>query len=473
MRHGSITRSTSFRIATLYVLLFLLVYFGANLVAYNLTASYLYERLDSHVMERFREIETAFITRGLDGAKAMIANHGPAIRGQETLYSLRSSDGRFVVGNIELSGAPKGLSTLDVRDLAIASTNYRLYMQNLGSNELVVGVSYDDTNRLRYIALVSFGWATAIVLAAGLGGGALLAFNTRHRIATLSNVMRMVGSGELGRRLPISPRKDDIDALAAAVNVALGQLQANVSAMKQVTTDIAHDLRTPISRLFLMLEAANAAENTDKSRTLIQTAMVEVQKITSTFDALLRIAQIETGARRDRFRRVGVASLVNEVFEVYADIATEQGRGLRVVRSERTSSLHLVGDGQLLKQMLANLVQNAIRHTPRGSQIGLGYGRRSQGGVSLFVIDNGPGIPQSEMDKVFKRFYRLDKSRTTEGTGLGLSMVKAIANLHAARITLHDNRPGLVVQIDFPNSVIDEKSPPAEVSYAGGEKSPA
>jgi signal transduction histidine kinase len=324
MRHGSITRSTSFRIATLYVLLFLLVYFGANLVAYNLTASYLYERLDSHVMERFREIETAFITRGLDGAKAMIANHGPAIRGQETLYSLRSSDGRFVVGNIELSGAPKGLSTLDVRDLAIASTNYRLFMQNLGSNELVVGVSYDDTNRLRYIALVSFGWATAIVLAAGLGGGALLAFNTRHRIATLSNVMRMVGSGELGRRLPISPRKDDIDALAAAVNVALGQLQANVSAMKQVTTDIAHDLRTPISRLFLMLEAANAAENTDKSRTLIQTAMVEVQKITSTFDALLRIAQIETGARRDRFRRVDVASLVNEVFEVYADIATER-----------------------------------------------------------------------------------------------------------------------------------------------------
>jgi len=472
MRRASITHSTSFRLAALYVLLFLFVYFGANLVAYNLVASYLYERLDSHVMERFREIETAFVARGLAGAEAMIVNHGPAIRGQETLYSLRSSEGAFLAGNIDLAGAAEGLSTLDARDLGTTSTNYRLYMQNLGPNQLVVGVSYDDTDRLRDIALVSFGWATAIVLAAGLGGGALLAFKTRRRIGSLSSVMRMVGSGELGRRLPISPRMDDIDALAAEVNVALGHLQANVSAMKQVTTDIAHDLKTPISRLFLMLEAAHEADSIESNRTLIQAAMEEVQRITSTFEALLRISQIETGARRDRFRLVDATLLVNEVYEVYADVAIEQGRKLRLLRSERAFSAHLTGDGELLKQMLANLVQNAVRHTPPGSHIGLGYVCRSQG-VSIFVIDNGPGIPPSETDKVFKRFYRLDKSRTTEGTGLGLSMVKAIAELHGAKISLRDNGPGLVVQIDFPNSVTDEKSPPAEVSYAGGEKGAA
>jgi signal transduction histidine kinase len=472
MRRASITQSTSFRLAAFYVLLFLLVYLGANLIAYNLVASYLYERLDSHVMERFREIEAAFDARGLDGAKAMIVNHGPAIRGQETLYSLRGLDGTFLAGNVDLSGVPTGLSTLDVRDLEIAPTNYRLFTRDLGPNELVVGVSYDDTNRLRDIALVSFGWATAIVLAAGLGGGALLAFRARRRISTLSDVMRIVGSGELSKRLPISPRMDDIDALAAEVNVALGHLQASVSAMKQVTTDIAHDLKTPISRLFLMLEAANEADTIESSRTLVQTAMEEVKRITSTFEALLRISQIETGARRDRFRVVDVTLLVSEIYEVYADVAIEQGRKLKLLRSERAVSAHLFGDGELLKQMLANLVQNAIRHTPPGSHIGLGYICRSQG-VSLFVVDNGPGIPPSETDKVFKRFYRLDKSRTTEGTGLGLSMVKAIADLHGATIGLRDNGPGLVVQIDFSNSIIDEKNPPAEVSHAGGEKGAA
>lgn len=451
MPRASIVHSTSFRLAAVYVLLFLIVYLGANLFAYNLIASYLYERLDSHVTERFREIESAFLARGLDGARAMIANHGPAIRGQETLYSLRDAQGTFIAGNVDVSGSARGLSTLEGSALGGPDTNYRILTEKLGPNDLLVGVSYDDTNRLRHIALVSFGLATAIVMAAGLGGGAVLAFRAQRRIATLANVMRSVGAGELGRRLPISTRMDDIDTLAAAVNVSLAQLQANVVAMKQVTTDIAHDLKTPISRLFLMLEAASEADTLETGRNLTRTAMDEVKRITSTFEALLRISQIESGARRDRFRPVDMGVIMAEVIDVYSDIAAEQGRHLVKLGDGSPDAGELLGDSELIRQLLANLVHNALRHTPRGSRVVVGCQGDSRS-LTIYVVDNGPGIPPEETQKVFRRFYRLEKSRTTEGTGLGLSMVKAIADLHSADIVLRDNKPGLAVLIRFPTA---------------------
>jgi signal transduction histidine kinase len=465
MRRGSITRSTSLRLAALYMALFLQSYLGANLIAYNLVASYLNERLDSHVLERFREIETAFAARGIEGAMAMITSHGPAIRGEETLYILRDRSGLVLAGNSDHVAASPGFSTLEATDQH--QTNYRLYRQALGPNDLTVGISYDDTNRLRAITLTSFGWATAIVLVIGVGGGTVLALRTRRRIAHLSQVMQLVGAGELSRRLPISRTTDDIDALAGEVNVALAQLEASVDAMKQVTTDVAHDLKTPIGRLYLLLEAARDADG-EISRPMIATAMDEVRMITATFDALLRISQIEAGARKDRFTDVDIQELIEALADIYGDIAADEGRTLRVVRGRRTEALMVLGDAELLKQMLANLLSNAIRHTPRGARIDLAC-FVNKGRVCIAVADNGPGVPAAERLNIFKRFYRLEKSRTSEGSGLGLSLVKAIAELHAAAITLADNHPGLLVRVIFPPpNGRARKNPPVEVSNTGG-----
>jgi len=465
MRQGSIARSTSFRLAGLYMALFLLAYLGANVVAYNLVASYLYERLDSHVLERFREIEAAFAARGLEGATAMIASHAPAIRGQETLYVLRDAGGTILAGNSVIAAASPGFSTFETLDPN--PTNYRLYRQRLDENDLTVGVSYDDTNRLRSITLTSFGWATAVVLVIGLGGAAVLASRTRRRIAQLSEAMQSVGAGELSRRLPLSPRQDDIDALAAEVNVALAQLQASVDAMKQVTTDIAHDLKTPLNRLHLLLEATHDTA-AGASRPMIATALDEVRMITGTFDALLRISQIEAGARRDRFTAVDVAEVIDGLLDFYGEIVADQGQSLRVIGIRRGAATHVFGDAELLRQMLVNLLSNAVRHTPRGSRIDI-VCSVVEGRVSIAIADNGPGVPADERQNVFRRFYRLEKSRTSEGSGLGLSLVKAIVALHGATITLADNRPGLLVRIVFPPlNGRARKNPPVEVSHTGG-----
>ena len=449
MANASITRSTSIRLAAFYISLFLLSFLGANAVGYNMVASYLYERLDSNVMERFREIETAYDKNGIDGAAAMIRSHGPAIRGQETLYTLKDSGDTVLVGNIDMVDVPPGFSTRAPTSHDKPPTNYRLYRRNLDQYDLTVGVSYDDTNRLRWIALVSFGWATAIVLAAGLGGGAILAFRTRRRITRFSEAMKAVGAGALATRLPISRRHDDIDALAIEVNDALGQLQASVAAMTQVTTDIAHDLKTPIGRLYLTLEAASESRDQASALPLIERAMNEVARITATFEGLLRISQIESGARRSRFAKVNLTALVRDIDDIYRDIVEDSGRSLRFSDDKRNSSAFVWGDADLLKQMCVNLIVNAMRHTQAGARIVVGV--RVRGGSCVVIVgDNGPGIPELERQKVFKRFYRLEKSRTTEGTGLGLSLVKAIADIHGANISLNDNNPGLIVSIFFP-----------------------
>jgi signal transduction histidine kinase len=447
-----LVRSTPFRLAALYVGLFLVSLLAGNVSAYRMVAAYLYERLDSHVMERFREIDVAYSARGVEGAATMIENHAPALVRQETLYLLRDPGGEVVAGNFSLPEVFRGFKTFEASASNGKTTSYRLYGSALGDHELVVGVSYEDTDRLRQIALVSFGWASAIVLGAGLGGGAFLAFRTRRRIAELSERMKSVGGGKLGVRLPVSSRTDDIDTLASEVNVALEQLEASMSAMKQVTTDIAHDLKTPIGRLVLTLESAlEKSDGGILQREPLEAALAEALQISATFDALLRISQIEAGARRDRFRQVELRQIVDEAVEVHGPVAEEAGKELRRLPDTDPGTFGVVGDIDLLRQLCANLIANAIRHTPTGTEILIAAGKEN-GRPYLLVADDGPGIPEAERKNVFERFYRLDKSRTTDGSGLGLSMVKAVADLHGARVVLADRAPGLSIGVVFPEA---------------------
>lgn len=445
----SIAQSTAFRLAAIYTALFLTSFLIAGTFAYNMIGDYLAQRLDSHVMERFREIEAAYAGNGIAGAAEMIGRHGPAIRGQETVYDLSSANGAPIAGNVRVPPTAPGFSNWGLSAPDGKTFGYRLFHAPLGVNDLVVGVSYDDTERLREIALVSFGWATAIMLVAGLGGGTLLAFRTRRRIALMSRSAHAVGAGALATRLPVSGRGDDIDLFASEINVALDQLEASVNAMRQVTTDVAHDLKTPISRLYLALEDALAVAGEDSAAApMLQDALQEVTLITRTFDALLRISQIEAGARKSRFTTVDLAPVIDELHEIYAPIVEDSGRSLKLLGCDRRGLLHVVGDAELVRQMCANILDNAIRHTPSGSTISMSCASDGQR-VVLSIADDGPGIPPAEWTKVFKRFYRLEKSRTTAGTGLGLSLVKAIGDLHGASIRLEDNNPGLIVRIAF------------------------
>lgn len=447
MLGGNFFKSTAVRLAIIYSSLFVFAYLGANVVAYQMVLGYLDDRLDAAVMERYREIETAFLARGVSGAIDMVNSHGPAIRGQETIYTLRDPTGRVLAGNAALAAVPAGFSDLLPDNHREGATGYKLFRGKLGDNDLVVGTSEGDTEQLARIVLLSFGWTTAIVFAVGLLGAAVLRYRARSRIFALSQAAHAIGHGELSRRLAVSPRMDEIDVLSSEVNVALGRLEASVTALKQVTTDIAHDLKTPIGRAFLALDDALNREHPDEVKSAVAVALQELSSLAKTFDALLRIAQIESRSRRAQFVDIDLTDIVRDIHEIYDVIASEEGHLLELVVPEE--ELRLRGDPDLIRQMLTNLLANSMRHTPAGSAIALELARRGKG-MALTISDNGPGIPQAERSRVLERFYRLDKSRTTEGSGLGLSMVKAICELHDARIELSDNAPGLNVTVIFP-----------------------
>ncbi|MDX3930295.1 MAG: HAMP domain-containing protein, partial [Shinella sp.] len=188
-----------------------------------------------------------------------------------------------------------------------------------------VGISYRDTDELARIVLISFGWATAIILAVGMTGAAILAYRTRKRIFVLSRTAHEIGHGELSKRLPVSPRMDEIDVLSSEINVALARLELSVSTLKQVTTDVAHDLKTPIGRTFLVLEDAMESDGVGDMRGGIETALVELKSIADTFDALLRIAQIEARIRTENFTVFDLKPLVTDLYEIYEAIAVEAG----------------------------------------------------------------------------------------------------------------------------------------------------
>lgn len=446
MPGGSFFKSTAVRLAIIYSSLFVVSYLGANVIAYQMVLAYLDERLDAAVMERYREIESAFRARGLPGAVGMIESHGPAISGQETIYTLRDAAGGVVAGNADLPRGPDGFFDLPTGAREDGTAGYKIFRGRLGGNELAVGISEGDTEQLASIVLVSFGWTTAIVFALALAGAAVLRYRARSRIFELSQTAHAIGHGELSRRLPVSPRMDEIDVLSSEVNVALARLEASVASLKQVTTDIAHDLKTPVGRAFLALDDALQLESLDDVKEAVGGALQELSALAATFDALLRIAQIESGSRTARFAQVDLADLVRDMYETYEVIASEEGHALDLDLPEER--LEIRGDPDLVRQMLANLLANAVRHTPAGSLACIQASRRPEG-VALEVSDDGPGIPQAEHARVLERFYRLEKSRTTVGSGLGLSMVKAICDLHDARIEFADNAPGLMVRIVF------------------------
>jgi len=284
-----------------------------------------------------------------------------------------------------------------------------------------------------------------------VGGGALIAARAERRLDAVRGTMERVAHGELSARIPLLGNGDDIDLLSRDINDALARLSATVEGMRQVSTDIAHDLKTPLNRLKLTLEDALSHQTGgEPSKRQLEAASEEADQINQTFEALLRIAQIESGARKSRFKQVDLREVLDSLTEVYRVVAEDRGQILAMA-SHSGPPIEVVGDRDLLVQLYANLIENALRHCPAGSRIGLCLTVGKETTVAT-VEDNGPGIPAQERERVFRRLYRLEKSRTSPGTGLGLSLVRAIVDLHGGEIRLEDAGPGLRVITIFPRA---------------------
>ncbi|RWN23730.1 MAG: HAMP domain-containing histidine kinase [Mesorhizobium sp.] len=443
-------RSTPFRLALTFAFLFVLAFVLSGAIVYQMMSADLAERLDDTIKETYAVVAATYAENDLKELVETVGSHSLRSLKKEQLFSLTDATGNRLAGNFTAAGLPDGFSMFDTEMPGVPpGAEYRAYSGPVGGNTLTVAFSLSETEELERIVLMSFGWGTLIITGLAVAGGALLASRVQRRLDGIAATMVDVSHGRLDTRIPLTGKGDDIDIVSSQVNAALDRLSALVEGMKQVSANIAHDLKTPLNRLQMILDTASEKNlSGQKVARELADAHAESLQINETFDALLRIAQIEAGARRARFTDVDLGEVLQTIAEIYADVAEDDGKSLSLAQPpETTDRIH--GDRELLTQMFANLVENALRHCPSGTTIKLSAARQDER-VVAGVADNGPGIPAEEREKVFQRLYRLDHSRSTSGSGLGLSLVRAIADLHGASITLEDCRPGLEVAVSFP-----------------------
>ena len=294
--------------------------------------------------------------------------------------------------------------------------------------------------------LKAFAWIEGIsIVLAGLGG-IFFSVQFMRRIDAITRTCQSIIAGKFTDRIPLRGSGDELDTLSVAINNMLDRISTLLDNLRQVSSDIAHDLRTPLTHLRNRLEEARQKSvTTDDYAAVVSHAIDDTDHLLVIFSALLRISQIESGSRLAAFSALSLTEILERIYEMYGPVAEDEHH---VLQHDIQKDVRIRGDGELLTQMFSNLIENAIRHTPPGTRILI---RLAVSGntVAASVEDNGPGIPLGEYDKVFRRFYRLTSSRSTPGYGLGLALVAAIANLHNAKIELSDNHPGLRCLISF------------------------
>ena len=449
MRPAELGRSAFFRFALALTLTFLAAYLVAGIIAFRAINSDLHNRVVRAVELSVERYEDTFLQAGVEGLISSAESRARLVDADDEFIWLGSRDGATVVGR--QSPVVTSLTTGEVTGAALGTDpddKYWVVVRDFGELRLVTGQSFEESEAIGRRVLGAFGGATALIILLAGTSATLLARRAQRRLDRISSTLADFALGNMSSRVPRSGSDDDLDRLASRINDALGQLETTVDGIRQVSTDIAHDLRTPISRLGILMEEMLAdTQGHPVLQERLETVAVELKQITAIFDSLLRIAQIEAGARKSRFRAVALPEIAISLHEAYLPVAEENDQQL-CCNIATSAAAAILGDHDLLTQLFANLVENAIRHCPPGAEILLEVGSGADG-VWMSVSDDGPGIPPGEFANITKRFYRLEKARHTAGSGLGLALVKAIADLHGASLQLEDNHPGLIVRLVF------------------------
>jgi signal transduction histidine kinase len=456
----NLLRSASFRLVAWYAVVFGVSVAVLLLIVYWTALAAIDQQIDESVRRESELLEDIYRSRGVESAVRAIQRRIGELAPPRRYYLLQDAGGARIAGNLPAMAPVEGRMLMKVpatdaerragADEVPDSYPMAALGRRLGDGDfLLVGESRYRVAKAEEAVVRSLGLGIALTALLALGGGMLLAVGFLRRIEEINRTSRSIMSGDLSNRVPTHGHGDEMDQLAVNLNAMLDRIQALMDSLKRVSDDIAHDLRTPLSRLRQRLEVARArVGKPEEYAAVMDQSIAEVDAILETFAALLRIAQIESGTRRAAFSEVHLETIVSSVSETYLPVAEDSGHRL-LCAVERPAAVH--GDRGLLTQMVANLVENAIRHCPTGATISLRLATEG-GAPELRVADTGAGIPEAERENVFRRFYRLEASRTTPGNGLGLSLVKAVAELHGASVELTDNRPGLCVTVHFPGA---------------------
>jgi signal transduction histidine kinase len=381
-------------------------------------------------------------------AEAMEATGALDLRGVMSL-GVFTHDGGYVTGNIErmpadlpvdgeIHGLPYGLER---RGRSERTPARGLAMRLASGETLIVARDTSVIDQVGVIIRHALLWGVSLTVIPGLIGGFLLSRGPLKRVRAIEAAIEPISRGDLRLRLPVSKRGDEVDLLAAIVNRMLDEIERLIGEVKGVCDNIAHDLRTPLTRLRTQLHRLQqTGGGEDGVEPMLERCIVDVDSLLERFRALLRISELEDLRRRSGFGEVDLAEILQQVHELYVPLAEDGGIAFRIDSAPR-ATIH--GDRHLLFEAFSNLVANAIKFTPRGGAVRVATTRHAAG-PSVEIIDSGPGIPEGERDAVLQRFYRSDSGRelAAQGYGLGLSIVSAIVRLHGFRLRIADNDGG-------------------------------
>jgi signal transduction histidine kinase len=443
-------RSSTFKLALICIAIFGAMVFVLLGYVYWSTASYVRNRSDHALTTELAIMQRAYAIAGRSGLITTIAQRLADQRFEGGAYLLADPSFAPLAGNLAdwppaMKGS-KGWGNFSAREgrSVLRSTFATLP----DGSHLLVGKDIDDLDE--FAAKIKAAAALCIVLILVLAGVASVSVTRRTvgRIEAINATSRAIMQSGLGQRIPLRATRDEWDELAANLNSMLDRIEALMREVKQVTDNVAHDLRTPLARMRGRLEKAyNKQRDGDRDQSLIGDTMADLENVLRMFASLTRISQIEAYDRIAAFRSVNLVEIASEVVELFDAAAEDKGGHLKVVGGP---SVLATGDRDLLFDAVANLVDYAIKYGGDAGQVTVEV-KENDGGAVISVVDDGPGIPVDERQHVFKRFYRLEQSRGTPGNGLGLSLVAAVARLHGAHIEIVDKVPGLKIQLRFPS----------------------
>ncbi len=458
---GKLFRTTAFKLSAAYLVIFVLfATFLLGYVAWNARVL-IAEQATATVQAEIQGLAEQYNSGGLRRLITTIDRRSS--QPGSSLYLLMTPAGDRITGNV--SRYPENLfehlgeqqiQYFPGEDAESPGRSALVWTTRLPSGHmLLVGRDLGEADRLRQVIRRAFGWSLAFVVVLALIGGWFVTRRVLGRIDAMTATTRGIMLGDLSGRLAVTGANDELDRLAGNLNAMLDRIEELMTGLKEVSDNIAHDLKTPLTRLRNGAEEAlRTARTPEEYRTTLESTIDEADGLIRVFNALLMIARAEAGGARDGMAEFDLADVARDVGELYEPVGEEAGVPV-VVKVE--DGLTLFGSRELVGQMIANLVDNAIKYAaPSGGgpasaepEVIVSAGR-ANGGVVLSVADRGPGIPDSDRGRVLERFVRLEGSRSRPGSGLGLSLAAAVARLHGGRLRLEDNAPGLRVVVELP-----------------------
>ncbi|MCP5208372.1 MAG: HAMP domain-containing histidine kinase [Hahellaceae bacterium] len=454
MKVNRLIRTSTFQLALVYMALFATSVFILLGFIYWATAGYMADQTDETIEAEVLGLAEQYQRHGLNGLVSVIRERVNRDPNGKSIYLFTARNQVKLAGNLDQWPAevlekdgwinfiiPGGKNATGKR---LIRGRVFIVQRELS---LLVGRDVEELMTVKRLIERAFTWGMAMTLALALIGGLMMTRSTVRRIEMINATSRRIMNGNLGLRIPTRGTHDDFDQLAENLNLMLDRIVQLMEGVRHVSDNIAHDLKTPLTRLKNQLETTLLVVKSPEGQEQVSKALAEADQMLGTFNALLRIARLESGGKLSHAVDVNLQSLIEDAVDFYEVLAEEKQQSIHFIVEGNCT---VWGDKDLLFQAVSNLIDNAIKYTQVGGRVDISLkSDEACSLVTLSVGDNGIGIPAEERDKVFQRFYRVAKSRSEPGNGLGLSLVAAIFDLHEASISLHDNQPGLRVEISF------------------------